>query len=118
MKSFILAILLFAVFTALCGAAPDDARLSKLILGEWRWGRYAIVEYMGNGTYTINYMDEITSGKWHIKKRQLIEIYRNKGESKESSTVYDIRVLDNDNLVIFDEPQQALLTHHRIHQIE
>ena len=116
MRSHILPILFFAVFTAICSAAPDDAHSAKLILGKWKWGRYATVQYTADGTYLISSMEETTYGRWRIRNGHLIEVFRAKGESKDSSTTYDIRVLDDEKLVICDRSQRgAILTHSRIH---
>ena len=115
-KSLILAITLLPSMSMLCGAAPDDAQSAKLIIGEWRLGRYAVVQYMVDGTYLIDYKDDKSYGKWQIKDGHLIETWRNKAESKNSSTTYDIQVLDTKQLVICDKAQDgAILTHFRLH---
>jgi hypothetical protein len=115
-RSLILAIAFTSSLNMLCFAAPDDAQYAKLIIGKWAWGRYGIVQYMADGTYLIDDKDDKSYGKWAIKNGHLIETCRDKGESTESSTTYDIQILDRKQLVICDKAQRgAILTHLRLH---
>jgi hypothetical protein len=86
-----------AVLTSsvVAGTLPDDATLSRLLIGTWQDSRHS-TEYRPDGTWIVdpqNYdllRGQNTHGKWHIKDGKLIETWRFRGESSDSSTVDQI----------------------------
>jgi len=55
-------------------ALPDDATLSRLLVGTWQGPRHQTV-YRADGTWMLDPPDEgdNTRGKWRIERGKLIE---------------------------------------------
>ena len=81
--------------SALAGALPDDATLSRSLVGTWRGGRHD-TRYFANGTWMMdpqNYQllaGQNSHGQWRIKNGRLIETWRFVGESRDSRVVQEI----------------------------
>jgi hypothetical protein len=84
---FILALIVPVIALAL----PDDASLSRLLVGTWHGHRHN-TEYRADGTWIMDPPDEgdNTNGKWRIEHGRLIETWRLSGESSDSTTVDEI----------------------------
>jgi hypothetical protein len=72
-------------------ALPDDATLSKLLVGTWQGPRHQ-TEYRADGTWVLDPPDEgdNTRGKWRIEHGRLIETWRLADENDDSSSVEEI----------------------------
>src|SRR4030095_4190170 len=72
-------------------ALPDDATLSRLLVGTWHGHRHE-TEYRADGTWIMDPPDEgdNTRGKWRIEHGQLIETWRFRNESSDSTSVEEI----------------------------
>jgi hypothetical protein len=72
-------------------ALPDDATLSRLLVGIWHGPRHD-TQYRADGTWILDPPDEgdNTRGKWRIEHGRLIETWRFSGESSDSTTVDEI----------------------------
>jgi hypothetical protein len=72
-------------------ALPDDATLSRLLVGTWRGHRHD-TQYRADGTWILDPPDEgdNTRGKWRIERGRLIETWRFSGESSDSTSVEEI----------------------------
>jgi hypothetical protein len=89
-------ILLVLSFAARALALPDDAALSRRILGTWHEYRHD-TRYFPDGTYLTDPAENppiLRSGKWRIKDGNLIETWRFKGAQEDSTVVYQIIQLD------------------------
>ena len=75
-------------------ALPDDATLSRLLVGTWQGHRHD-TEYRADGTWIMDAPDEgdNTRGKWRIEHGQLIETWRFSDESSDSTSVEEIMEL-------------------------
>jgi hypothetical protein len=72
-------------------ALPDDATLSRLLVGTWRGSRHQ-TQYRVDGTWILDPPDEggNTRGKWRIEHGRLIETWRFSDESSDSTSVEEI----------------------------
>ena len=72
-------------------ALPDDATLSRLLVGTWRGPRHE-TQYRADGTWVLDPPDdgENTRGKWRIEHGRLIESWRLTDETEDSSSVEEI----------------------------
>jgi hypothetical protein len=72
-------------------AVPDDATLSRLLVGTWHGHRHD-TQYRADGTWIMDPPDERdnTRGKWRIEDGRLIETWRFSGESSDSTSVEEI----------------------------
>jgi len=72
-------------------ALPDDATLSRLLVGTWKGPRHE-TQYRVDGTWVLDPPDEgdNTRGKWRIEHGRLIETWRLTDETEDSSSVEDI----------------------------
>ena len=72
-------------------ALPDDATLSRLLVGTWQGPRHE-TQYRADGTWVLDPSDEgdNTGGKWRIEHGQLIETWRFRDESSDSTSVEEI----------------------------
>src|SRR5712692_2088402 len=84
---------------AFAGALPDDATLSRSILGTWHSYRHD-TQYRADGTWMLDPPDAgyNTRGKWRIEHGKLIETWRFAGESSDSMTVDEIIEFTRDTL--------------------
>jgi len=72
-------------------ALPDDATLSRLLVGTWHGHRHD-TEYRSDGTWILDPPDEgdNTRGKWRIEHGRLLETWRFRDESSDSTSVEEI----------------------------
>jgi hypothetical protein len=72
-------------------ALPDDATLSRLLVGTWHGHRHD-TEYRSDGTWIMDPPDEgdNSRGKWRIEHGRLIETWRFRDESSDSTSVEEI----------------------------
>ena len=72
-------------------ALPDDATLSRLLIGTWHGHRHD-TEYRADGTWIMDPPDEgdNSRGKWRIEHGRLIETWRFRDESSDSTSVEEI----------------------------
>jgi hypothetical protein len=72
-------------------ARPDDATLSRLLIGTWQGPRHQTV-YRADGTWVLDPPDEgdNTRGKWRIEHGKLIETWRFSDESSDSTSTEEI----------------------------
>jgi len=72
-------------------ALPDDATLSRLLVGTWESPRHD-TQYRADGTWLLDPPDEgeNTRGKWRIEHGRLIETWRFTDETSDSSSVEEI----------------------------
>jgi hypothetical protein len=72
-------------------ALPDDATLSRLLVGTWHGHRHD-TEYRLDGTWIMDPPDEgdNTQRKWRIEHGRLIETWRFSDESSDSTSVEEI----------------------------
>jgi hypothetical protein len=72
-------------------ALPDDATLSRLLVGTWHGHRHD-TQYRADGTWIMDPPDEgdNSRGKWRIEHGRLIETWRFNGESSDSTSVDEI----------------------------
>jgi len=72
-------------------ALPDDATLSRLLVGTWESHRHD-TQYRADGTWLLDPPDEgeNTRGKWRIEHGRLIETWRFTDETSDSSSVEEI----------------------------
>ena len=84
-------VILGLVVPVIALALPDDATLSRLLLGTWKGPRHE-TEYRVDGTWVLDPPDEgdNTQGKWRIEHGRLIETWRFTDESSDSSSVEEI----------------------------
>ena len=70
---------------------PDDATLSRLLVGTWHGHRHD-TQYRADGTWIMDPPDEgdNSCGKLRIEHGRLIETWRFNGESSDSTTVDEI----------------------------
>ena len=85
--SFVLAFLVPAIALAL----PDDATLSRLLVGTWKGPRHE-TQYRADGSWVLDPPDDgdNTRGKWRIEHGRLIETWRLTDETEDSSSVEEI----------------------------
>jgi len=72
-------------------ALPDDATLSRLLVGTWHGPRHD-TEYRADGTWIMDPPDEgdNSRGKWRIEHGRLIETWRFRDESSDSTSTEEI----------------------------
>ena len=72
-------------------ALPDDATLSRLLVGTWQGPRHQTV-YRADGTWILDPPDEgdNTRRKWRIEHGKLIETWRFSDESFDSTSAEEI----------------------------
>jgi ketosteroid isomerase-like protein len=72
-------------------ALPDDATLPRLLIGTWPGTRRQTV-YRADGTWVLDPPDECdnTCGKWRIEHGKLIETWRFRDESSDSTSTEEI----------------------------
>ncbi len=72
-------------------ALPDDATLTRLLVGTWQSPRHQTV-YRADGTWVLDPPDEGDNarGKWRIVHGKLIETWRFSGESSDSTSAEEI----------------------------
>src|SRR5215216_1841711 len=75
-------------------ALPDDATLSRLLIGTWHGHRHD-TQYRADGTWIMDPPDEgdNSRGKWRIEHRRLITTWRFNDESSDSTAVEEIMEL-------------------------
>jgi hypothetical protein len=86
------ALFLFACMVpAIALALPDDATLSRLLVGTWQGPRHQTV-YRADGTWMLDPPDEgdNTRGKWRIEHDKLIETWRFSDDSSDSTSTEEI----------------------------
>jgi hypothetical protein len=86
--SFIIALILPVIAPQLL---PDDATLSRLLVGTWHGHRHD-TQYRADGTWIMDPPDEgdNSRGKWRIEHGRLITTWRFSGESSDSTAVEEI----------------------------
>jgi hypothetical protein len=79
------------VVPAIAVALPDDATLSRLLVGTWQSPRHQTV-YRADGTWMLDPPDEgdNTHGKWRIEHGKLIETWRFSDGSSDSTSTEEI----------------------------
>jgi hypothetical protein len=89
MRTTLIVVALIAPVVAL--ALPDDATLSRLLVGTWQGPRHQTV-YRADGTWLLDPPDEgdNTRGKWRIENGKLIETWRFSDESSDSTSTEEI----------------------------
>ena len=72
-------------------ALPDDAALTKLLVGTWHGHRHDN-QYRADGTWVMDPPDDGTNshGKWRIEKGKLITTWRFTDETSDTSAVEEI----------------------------
>jgi hypothetical protein len=77
-------------------ALPDDATLSRLLVGTWQGPRHES-QYRADGTWILDPPDEgdNTRGKWRIEHGRLIETWRFTDETEDSTSVEEIIELND-----------------------
>src|SRR6266566_7750184 len=87
------------IVPAIALALPDDATLSRLLVGTWHDYRHD-TQYRADRTWILDPPDEgdNTRGKWRIEHGKLIETWRFVGESSDSTTVDEVIELTRDTL--------------------
>ena len=72
-------------------ALPDDATLSRLLVGTWHGHRHD-TEYRADEAWIMDPPDEgdNSRGKWRIEHGRLIETWRFRDESSDSTSVEEI----------------------------
>ena len=86
------AFFLFALIApAIALALPDDATLSRLLVGTWHGHRHD-TQYRADGTWIMDPPDkgDNSRGKWRIEHARLITTWRFSGESSDSTAVEEI----------------------------
>jgi hypothetical protein len=89
MRTALVIVALIAPVIAL--ALPDDAPLSRLLVGTWHGHRHD-TQYRADGTWIMDPPDEgdNSRGKWRIEHGRLIETWRFTDETSDSSSVDEI----------------------------
>jgi hypothetical protein len=92
-------IFLALIIPATALALPDDATLTRLMVGTWQGARHD-TQYRADGTWIMDPPDEgdNSRGKWRIEKGKLITTWRFNGESSDSSVVEEIIELNQSAL--------------------
>ncbi len=87
-KTFVIVALIVPVVAL---ALPDDATLSRLLIGTWHGHRHD-TQYRADGTWVMDPPDEgdNTRGKWRIEHARLITTWRFSDESSDSTAVEEI----------------------------
>jgi hypothetical protein len=84
-------VILALIIPAIASALPDDATLSRLLVGTWQSPRHQTV-YRADGTWMLDPPDEgdNTRGKWRIEHGKLIESWRFTDEFSDSTSTEEI----------------------------
>jgi hypothetical protein len=84
-------IIVASILPTIALALPDDATLSRLLVGTWQGPRHE-TQYRADGTWVLDPPDEgnNTRGKWRIEHGRLIETWRFTDETEDSSSVEEI----------------------------
>src|SRR6266516_1469551 len=84
-------VILALVLPTIALALPDDATLSRLLVGTWHGHRHD-TQYCADGIWILDPADEgdNTHGKWRIEHGRLIETWRFSDESSDSTSVEEI----------------------------
>jgi hypothetical protein len=92
MRTALVIVALIAPVIAL--ALPDDATLSRLLVGTWHGPRHE-TQYRADGIWIMDPPDEgdNTRGKWRIEHGRLITTWRFRGESSDSTAIDEISEL-------------------------
>ena len=79
------------ILPAIALALPDDANSSRLLVGTWQGSRHQTL-YRADGTWVLDPPDEgdNTHGKWRIEDGKLIETWRFRDESSDSTSTEEI----------------------------
>jgi hypothetical protein len=87
-------VILAVIAPSIALALPDDATLSRLLIGTWHGHRHD-TQYRADGTWVMDPPDEgdNTHGKWRIEHGRLIETWRFSDESSGSTSVEEIMEL-------------------------
>jgi hypothetical protein len=87
-------VILAVIAPSIALALPDDATLSRLLIGTWHGHRHD-TQYRADGTWVMDPPDEgdNTHGKWRIEHGRLIETWRFSDESSDSTSVEEIMEL-------------------------
>ena len=87
-------VILAVIAPSIALALPDDATLSRLLIGTWHGHRHD-TQYRADGTWVMDPPDEgdNTHGKWRIDHGRLIETWRFSDESSDSTSVEEIMEL-------------------------
>ena len=87
-------VILALIVPAIALALPDDATLSRLLVGTWHGHRHD-TQYRADGTWIMDPPDEgdNSRGKWRIGHGRLITTWRFSGESSDSTAVDEISEL-------------------------
>jgi hypothetical protein len=82
------------IVPAIVLALPDDAILSRLLVGTWHGHRHD-TQYRADGTWIMDPPDEgdNSRGKWRIEHGRLITTWRFSDESSDSTAVEEINEL-------------------------
>src|SRR5215472_4698352 len=86
------ALVIFAlIIPVIALALPDDATLSKLLVGTWQGPRHQ-TQYRADGTWVLDPPDQgdNTRGKWRIENGKLLETWRFGDESSDSTSTKEI----------------------------
>ena len=86
-----IALLVALIVPSIALALPDDATLTKLLIGTWRGGRHDN-QYRADGTWIMDPPDDGTNshGKWRIEKGKLITTWRFEDETADTTAVDEI----------------------------
>ena len=84
-------LLLACMLPVIALALPDDAILSRLLVGTWQGPRHQTV-YRADGTWMLDPPDEgdNTRGKWRIEHGKLIETWRSSDQTSDSTSTEEI----------------------------
>src|SRR4030095_5625965 len=87
-------VILAVIAPSIALALPDDATLSRLLIGTWHGHRHD-TQYRADGTWVMDPLGEgdNTHGKWRIEHGRLIETWRFSDESSDSTSVEEIMEL-------------------------
>src|SRR6266446_4178594 len=82
------------VLPSIALALPDDATLSRLLVGTWHGHRHD-TQYRADATWIMDPPDEgdNSRGKWRIEHGRLITTWRLRGESSDSTAIDEISEL-------------------------
>jgi len=89
--ALVVPVIALALVPVIALALPDDATLSRLLVGTWH-GHRRDTQYRADGTWILDPPDEgdNTHGKWRIEHGKLIETWRFRDESSDSTSTEEI----------------------------
>jgi hypothetical protein len=84
-------IMIALIMPAIALALPNDATLSRLLVGTWHGHRHD-TQYRADGTWIMDPPDEgdNSRGKWRIEHGRLVTTWRFSGEPSDSTSVEEI----------------------------